>query len=189
MDPTAPNQPPPDERSGTGAPPLPPEVRFDDLPALRSPLAPAAAIDALDHASRRGKLPGFKRESSSAFSVAVFGEPFDRRLHALISPDGPGSRLELRARLLLRAPIIAAVVLIFTIWPGVWLTDSMLLTYYPPAQHWWPTWTWYLPLTVIPLPFAARSIWKRSEASCRREAHIAIERIREATSATPITQA
>lgn len=178
---------PHDERAGSA--PSEREVRLDALPALRSPLPPAEAVEALDRHSRRGKLPGFRRLAPDEVSVSVFGEPFDRRLHARFAPDGAGSLISLRARLILRIPIIACVIMLFTIWPGVWLTDSMLLTYYPPAQHWWPTWTWYLPITVIPLPFAAWGLWKRSEAACRREAAIAIDRICEGADASPVTPA
>lgn len=135
---------------------------------IRTVLSPAVVLERLDEAARRGRMPGFHAEPGG-FRIRVFGEAFERELDASVTADGEGSVLKLRLRLRPLMPIVFALIGVTTVWPGVWLTESMLETYYPPAQSWWPIWWWYVPLTVIPLPWAARSLWRKSQATASAE--------------------
>jgi len=131
-------------------------------------------------ASRRGRLPGFEPGEPGAgvlFRVAAFGNPIDSRLEAVADPAEPGRvRLRFRRRLEPRTPVILAVVLAATVWPGVYFMDQLI----PGEWGWIPTWWWYLPLTVIPIPFAWRAVMRRAhdtghESACRAVAQIAAE--------------
>jgi hypothetical protein len=157
----------------------PPVPRDVPLPALETSLEPAAIVEKLAFASRRGRLAGFHAgQEGGLFGVAAFGLYFDRILVADARSGAAGTRLTFRTKLPLTWPAICIAVLIFTIWPGVWLTDSLLVTYFPSYGEWWlKTWMWYLPLSVIPLPWAVRSIWRKSEAASHDSAHRAIRKI------------
>jgi hypothetical protein len=147
------------------------------LPRVRTALAPEAIVARLDFASRRGRLAGF-RPGPGLFSVAAFGQPFDRVLIADARGEEGGTVLEFRSALLLKWPAIFIAVTLFTIWPGVWLTDSLLSTYFA-SYPWWGlrTWMWYLPLTVLPLPWMAKGMWQKSEGLAHDSAHRAIRKI------------
>ncbi len=143
--------------------------------SLRSILSPTEVVDRLAARARRGKLPGFRRLDESAngtlagFRVLAFGHPYDYELIGAVAPeagtaDGGGSRVDFRMRLLPKVPVIAAVVLILTIWPGLWITDSMLRIYFESYRI--ETWWWYVPLVVVSLPF----LWMQFLSS-RRQAH------------------
>lgn len=139
---------------------------------LRSPKSPTEAINACDALSRAGKLPGFKRTSPTSGEARVFGQPFDRDVlvSAIDAPSGSVVRLSTRPRR--KIPVLFAIVGVATVWPGVWLTDSLIMTYFSGASNWVvKTWMWYLPLAIIPLPFAARSMWRKSRESA--SAHFA----------------
>lgn len=78
-----------------------------------------------------------------------------------------------------RLPTIFFVIVALTIWPGVLLTDALI----PGAWGWWPTWTWYLPLTILPLPFFIPRLWKKSRLGARTHADEQIARIAAALDA------
>ncbi|MEM8834848.1 MAG: hypothetical protein AAGD00_03405 [Planctomycetota bacterium] len=147
------------------------------IPDLRSPLSPDDAIARLSKLSKKGKLAGFERQDgapagSHHFSAAVFGQPYDRVLLARITPDpdmGSGCVVTGECVLPRKLPTIMVVVMILTIWPGAWLTHSMLALYfgwYPNAL--WVTLAWYLPLTILAIPALLRQ-FKRSEALAAHE--------------------
>lgn len=161
--------------AGAEAPALVP--RSQPLPQLRTPLTPTEALDRLGLASRRGRLPGFepapKGGDTRRFKAAAFGHPFDREILGAISPDPEGgSVVEFRTRLLVKAPLIYLVSIVVSIWPGLPLVDALI----PASWGWWPTWWWYLPLCVLPLPFLPR-MWRRSEAVAHDEAHKTVRKI------------
>ncbi|MCA9282702.1 MAG: hypothetical protein KDA30_11735 [Phycisphaerales bacterium] len=114
--------------------------------------------------STRGKLPGFVKRGERAFEATVFGEPYDRVLVAGVRDSGDGgSVIEGEVRLKRKMPTIMIVVFLFTIWPGVWLTDSLMVTYfswYP--RKMWVTVAWYVPLCLLALP----ALWKQWKKSC-----------------------
>jgi hypothetical protein len=65
-----------------------------------------------------------------------------------------------------------------TVYPGVLLTDSLLATYflwYPRSI--WFTCAWYLPITVLPVPWMWKWAWGESSRVARGEARAAIERV------------
>ena len=144
-------------------PPLP--------PSLRTPLAPDAVLESLDRASRKGKLPGLRLDRAAhTFALSDFGRPFESVLTGTIAPDAPpaaGSRIHLHSRVKPTLPIIYAVILVVTIWPGILLTDSMLKLYF--SWYTIPTWWWYLPLTVPFSPWAWWKAWKQSRTSAAVE--------------------
>lgn len=151
------------------------------LPTLTVPLAPDEIVERLRTASKRGRLAGFAApHPGGLFKAEAFASPFESELIAT-AQDAPGGRaLAFRVRMLPRLPVIFAAVCIFTVWPGVWFTESLLQTYWPWLPQQVPTAWWYLPLSILPLPFAWRS-WMRksrreSDASAREQiAKIAAE--------------
>lgn len=146
------------------------------LPVLRTPLSVDAAVKRLDALSRQGKLAGFQSGSGGGGSVGgvvfrteAFAEPFDRELLASVQQaDANGATFEFRLRLLPKMPLIFAVVIVLSIWPGVWLTDSMLRTYF--SWYTIETWWWYLPLTILPLLWYVPSVWKKSKRMAHESA-------------------
>ncbi len=174
------------QSSATPQPPAPaigedevPVPRAVPLPTVETSLTPEAIVEKLAFASRRGRLAGFHAgQGGGLFGVAAFGHPFDRVLIADVQKSNAGAALSFRTTLPMKWPSIFIAVTISTIWPGVWLTDSLLKTYFP-SYPWWgvQTWMWYLPLTIVPLPWMAKSIWGKSEAMAHDSAHRAIRKI------------
>jgi hypothetical protein len=77
-----------------------------------------------------------------------------------------------------KIPIVWCVMMIATVWPGVLLTDSFLANF-EFARNWWPTWWWYMPLTV---PFVPWGIWspiKKSRAAIAASAVEMIEKVKQ----------
>lgn len=131
------------------------------LPAVCADAAPTAVVEALATASKRGRMPGFKRSGDSTFEAALFGAPFDRVLVGHAEPDGNGTRVRFSVRTPPLLPWIFAVLLIVSIWPGIVLVDHLI----PGDWGWWPTWWWYLPLTIIPTPFTWQWAMKKTDVS------------------------
>lgn len=145
------------------------------MPDIRSPLPPEEAVARLERLAKRGGLPGFDRLPARAggacgetgFKALVFGAPFDRELIARAeAAEGGGCIIRGRARLRMKLPVMYAIIIALTIWPGVWLTDSMLRIYF----SWYriETWWWYLPLCALVIP-AVRKQWKASESAAASE--------------------
>jgi hypothetical protein len=153
---------------------------------LRSPKSPVEAIDACDALARAGRLPGFHRTSPTSCVSRIFGRPFDRDLHVEANEaQRGGSVVRLRTTLRRKSPVIFAIVALATVWPGVWLTDSLVQTYFSGASTWVvKTWMWYLPLAALPLPFAARSMWRKSQAAAAEHFAELHERIAQAVGAS-----
>ncbi|MEK6703566.1 MAG: hypothetical protein AABZ53_14995 [Planctomycetota bacterium] len=156
---------------------IPGPVDWGALPLVRCPLASAPAIERLALASKRGRMPGFRQgdpRGGIAFSAAVWGAPFDRELHGTIQEQGDaGIEIRFTSPLLLKMPIIFAVVIAFSIWPGVWLTDSLI----PGSWGWPPTWMWYLPLTILPLFYYLPRTWNKSVQAAWASTHETIAAI------------
>ncbi len=143
-------------------------------------------VSTLEAAARRGKMAGFQRlpgptpTQGDVFAVSDFGTPFESVLLARAQPSiqrATGCELSFGIRLRSKLIWVFAVVLIATVWPGVWLTDSMLKTYF--SGYDFATWKWYLPLTAPFVPLALWTAIKRSRASAQVEAMQIIERIRQ----------
>lgn len=151
------------------------------LPAVRSPLSGIEVVKRLDEAARRGRLPGFTRgPGDGQFQLADFGAPFESILHGRTVLSGSGCEVRFHTRLKPLAPWIFFAVLVLTVWPGVWLTDSMLKTYfdgYAAKPDSIQTWWWYVPLTIICIPLSMLPALKKSRASAHKEALALIEKI------------
>jgi hypothetical protein len=140
---------------------------------IRSPLAPERVLDAFRAASRKGNLAGFRTSPPASPAAGalgcicdVFGAPFDRELRITIAPAASGgSELRFDTKLRPGFPLAAVVMMALALWPGVWLTDSLLVTYfswYPRAA--WFTPAWYLPLMLLCVPVLIKQC-RRSEAA------------------------
>lgn len=159
-------------------------MRLDALPTIRTSRDAESIFAALDKLSLKGKLPGYEQIDERRFKVALFGDPFDRDLIATITPDERGgSVLTFNTKLHAKAPILLIVSIVVSIWPGVVLMDSLI----PASWGWWPTWWWYLPLVIVPLPIFLPRIWKKSERSAAdhlREQVVRIQTICEGATST-----
>lgn len=148
------------------------------LPTIECHHAAQVAQEKVRELALRGKMPGFVLgKGEDLFEAQAFGHHLDYRMLASHEPG----KLRFELRMARRVPAVLLVVLAVTIWPGVWLTDSMLKTYF----DWYtiPTWIWYIPLTVIPVPFMWRRMVRQSRAAAEESARELIERIRVALSA------
>lgn len=148
-------------------------------------LPPEEVLRRADALARRGQLPGFTPgRHGILFTATAFGTPFDHALLAETSAAGPMTAIRFRLKMLPRTPLIVAAVIALSIWPGVWLTDSMLRTYFDGYRlTLWQTCLWYMPLTVLPLPWwLARSV-RKSRDEARAEAATLVERLRAALTA------
>ncbi|MEX2219951.1 MAG: hypothetical protein WD749_14460 [Phycisphaerales bacterium] len=161
----------PEPPAATGADSLP--RAGAGLPQVTTELVPADLLDRLETLARRGRLPGFQRGGRGLFSVEAHGHPFDAELIASAHPTPPGTELTFDLRLRRRLPALFAIVLLATIWPGVYFMDQLI-----PGEWGWPaTWIWYLPLTILPLPFLWRSLMAKSRRSNHQAAQEAIRKI------------
>lgn len=138
------------------------------LPKVWVPIGTSEIKARLEAAARRGKFAGFRpSERGALFGVHDFGGPFESVLRA--TPGGPGTTggTTLDFTLSLRTGLawVYFALLVATVWPGVWLTDSMLRTYF--TGYDFQTWMWYIPLTAPFVPWAMRLAIRRSRARGR----------------------
>lgn len=153
------------------------------LPAIATPLDAGECSLRAERLSKQGKLAGYA-PGPGLFSCAAFGAPFDYRLLA----EHTAGSVRFRAQRLRKLPTIYAGVLALTVWPGVVLTHSLLNTWfswYP--QVWWATWAWYVPLTLLPIPWAWRTVARKSRASALGHAHEQIARLAQALDGELVT--
>jgi len=143
----------------------PPATRWT-LPEVVAPASREEVIARLDRASRQGKLPGFETDPPGDFRVAVFGQPFDRELVATIESVGDGARVRFAPRLRAKAPLVLLLSVVFSLWPGVIFLDALI----PSSWGWWPTWTWYFPLVIVPTLLATPALWRKSETAAAAHA-------------------
>lgn len=149
------------------------------LPEIETELGGDEIRERLHSLSKRGKLPGFEKEVGGGLcAVAAHGVPFDSQLLLRLE----GGRLSFECRLLPLMPRLFVLMMVVAVWPGLPLTDSFLSSF-----DWYNslmgslrlrTWYWYLPLTVVPLPFAFRGALAKSRSSALESAGEQIEKIR-----------
>lgn len=146
-----------------------------NLPELRAPMSAEQVVGALETAARRGRLPGFS-PVSGGFRFRDFGAPFECELAATTTPlPSGGTSISFAIRIRPVPPWIFGIVLAVSIWPGIYLVDSMLKHYF--SWYDFPTWWWYLPLTVPTSPWALMSALKKSRASGEAEARELISKV------------
>lgn len=153
------------------------------LPSVTASESPESILLRLEAAAKRGKLAGFVRGGDGLFQVTDFGGPFESILTAHATPDGPATRLSFTLRIKSRLAWVYLIVLIATVWPGVWLTDSMLRTYFTGYDY--PTWMWYLPLTAPFVPWAMWASLRKSRRAGREAARQIIADIAGQLGASP----
>src|SRR5262249_23055227 len=147
---------------------------------VHTDLSPDQAVERLRTASRRGRLAGFAAPSKygGLFSAAAFGRPFDEVLIGEASQrPGGGTDLRFRTHLLRGLPALYVAVLIFPIGPGVYSMDELIAQFLPGLWHPWVTYYWYIPLTVIPLPWIWRGLRRKSRAAAHDAGHEAVRKI------------
>ena len=172
-----PEDAPQNESQPSPKPPSPAEVRamLAALPRVRTELTSEEILRRVRRLSERGKLPGFAAPvEGGLFECAAFGNPFDYRLVA----QHEGSELRFRVKIKAKMPAIFWGAMAFTVWPGVIFTDSLLNTWfgwYP--NETWVTYAWYMPLTLLPLPWLHRSVMRKTRLAALVHAHEQIGRI------------
>lgn len=140
------------------------------LPGIPTTLTPEQVRQRLTIASKRGRLAGFNASPPEGmFAVAAHGHPFDGELIA----EHSGDRVRFRVRMLRKMPVIFAVVLVVTVYPGEYFMDQLI----PGEWGWINTWWWYGPLTVLPLPWMWRSLMRKSRATIDASAREVIGKI------------
>ncbi len=151
------------------------DAQFEPV-VLEAPLRDGEIGARLARAARRGLLPGYRAQGDHAFRVEADAVPFPHELTGRVERgSGDVSVVRLELRRMARMPLVFAAVIGLTIWPGVWLTDSLLGTYWPAYGRWsaempWLTYAWYLPITVLPLPWMWRTMSRKSLAMARESA-------------------
>ena len=149
------------------------------LPYLSTTLDQATILARLDALARRGKLAGFETHRAGSpilFQLEAPGAPFDHALEATPAQGSGETRLSLRLRMLPKLPAMFGLLILFTIWPGVWLTHSMLRAYFSFYTYpEWITWAWYIPFTVLPLPWMLAKVVRRSRESAYASALESVE--------------
>jgi hypothetical protein len=167
----------PSEAEPVGSDPLP--CRGEALPSIRTSLTEAEVLSRLGLASRRGRLPGFIARPSSdvLFRVSAFGHPVDGRLDAGIEGSGADRRITFQLTLPRRLRVILALILLLTVWPGLYFMDQLMIQFLSSARAFVPTWWWYLPVTVAPIPWVWRSVMNRARHTTAASANEAIRKI------------
>lgn len=154
----------------------------ETLPEICTSVDPKGVGEALRKMSKRGKLAGYQSGDAEGSAIAdAHGTPFDSDLRIAWASQGDATRVRFDITMRRKMPIVFALILLVTIWPGLPLTDSFMQSF-----GWYErlmgdsieTWMWYLPMTVLPAPFAWRSAMKKSKASAHRHARETIEKIR-----------
>lgn len=140
-------------------------------------LDPEKIAEKLSGLSRRGKLPGYVPKSGGFLTLA-YGWVYDFDLEGTFRRGASETAIAFRLSVKPKMPWIVALSLALSVFPGVWITDSMLSTYfdwYP--REFWKTCAWYLPLSVLPIPWVWKTAMNRSRAEAEASAQELIERI------------
>jgi hypothetical protein len=150
---------------------------------VRTSLSAKDVVSRLLTLSKRGKLAEFEVGAGKGpwlFKVAAFGATFDYELFAFVEGGAGegGTILRFELRRAGRMPLLAAVLLGLSIFPGVLITHSMLAVYFSwYTLSMWQTWMWYIPLTAGPMWPAWRTISRKSREAAEISAAEAVEKI------------
>lgn len=144
---------------------------------ILTPLPPAKIEEKLLAMSQRGKLPGFERVPDG-FVALAYGWVYDFDLVGAISSSNGSNRIGFSLRVKPKMPWIIAAVLALSVFPGVWITDSMIAIYFDwyPTEF-WKTCVWYLPLSILPIPWVWKTAMNRSRTAAEESGRELIERI------------
>jgi hypothetical protein len=143
-------------------------------PVRRIAQPPAVIVDRAARLAKQGKVPGF-HQSDAGFRFTAFGEPLDYTVAVSAVPSGSSTELKADGRLPAKMPILIALLTVISVWPGMYLTDSMLRTYF--SWYTMPTWVWYLPLMVLPVPVFFWRAVKKSRAAAVQHAEEVLDTI------------
>lgn len=160
----------------------------DRLPIIRTPLSAQAVLERMTTASRRGRMPGYEALGGAdaaggegdLFLVAAHGKPFDADLivrYERAGAAGGGGLLNFRLKMHWRLRAIFIALLLLTIWPGAYFMDELVAIYLRGLWRPWVTYWWYLPITILPLPWIWRGVMKRARASTQNSAREAIAKV------------
>ena len=170
---------------------LPANTSSSEPPApapMAAPMDKLAVVRRMRALSQRGRLPGFE-ETADGFKALAYGWVFDFDLAFRIDESPDGCTLTPALVLKRRMPAIVLALLAFSIWPGVWITDSMLSTYFTWYPHeFWKTCVWYLPITILPMPWVWKTAIGRSRLLAEESARELADRVRsELNAGSPAT--
>lgn len=148
------------------------------LPHITTAIPTKQVFKMVERKAYKGKLAGYAR-TGVGFYVDAFGTLYDRTLQAKVSSVSEGSELHFTATLNKKFPALVIVSVLFTIWPGVYFTDSLLSTWF----YWytlsiWLTAAWYVPLTVLSVPVLLKH-YRKSELASWIHAHEVIDELSE----------
>lgn len=161
---------------------------------VTSEMSKAEVLAALERAGRRGRLPGFSRLEGEAFRLDCDSIPFEHEILGSVVSEPEtqtaGCRLKMSVRRKRLMPTVFAATLIFTVWPGVWLTDSLIATYWSTYGRWtestpWLTYAWYLPIAALPLPWVWKALVSKSAAMARESAREQVAAVRTEVNPEP----
>jgi len=162
----------------------------ETLATLSSEKSAEQICGALERLSKKGELPGFVAGGDGGlFSVDAQGTPFDRRFVCDAGESDGSTHLAWRLETPRKWIVGIWAVLVLTVWPGLPITDSLLQTYFPGSygvwtSGWFKTWMWYLPMTVLPIPWFWKSTMAKVRSSTLAHAIETREKIRVAIGAS-----
>lgn len=163
-----------DAQANTEQPPSLPSL--EALPSISCSLPEQEIRARMRALAKRGKLPNHQDGGpGTAFTSDLFGEPVDYTLLARVRAEGASSVIAFGAKIKPRTPAIFWLLTVLTVWPGMWMTDSMIRTYF--TSYDFPTWIWYVPVMVLPLPWMWFRMMKKSKLAAADHATELLERI------------
>ncbi len=156
---------------------------MDPLPTITTRLAASQIVARAETLAKKGKLPGFEatpgNAASQAFQTKLFAGRLNATMIARITENSEPREVSFSIVHPKRPAMIIALVTILSIWPGMWITDSMVRTYIPSYSFsMWITAAWYLPLFVLPVPWVWRTMSRAAEPAAREHAVEQIEALR-----------
>lgn len=164
---------------------------------LTTPHAREEVLLAMRALSKAGKLAGLSEAKATKsrngeggegelFRVSAFAAPYDRELIAYACADASAqTHLKFVPKVLWGIPIMMIVLSVLSVWPGVWLTDSMIRTYFTSYDY--NTSLWYIPLTVLSLVWFAVTSTRKSSREARQSAQEAMEKVQAALPGSVLT--
>jgi len=132
---------------------------IDDLGRVKLAVTREEALGELERRARRGKLAGFALENEG-FRCAAFGNPFDAELLGRFENES----VEFSIRHKPMIPVIVWIVLALAVWPGTWMTDSILTTYFS-SYPWFISSFWWQVIIAVLTASGAPVILKQQKAS------------------------